>query len=270
MILESLLTQKRDKTRNPDNKRTVASALSTQMAEISRSKQCTKRTAARLAIVSVIRANLVKPGELLPSEKELTTILGISLGTVQAALRQLQDMGTIIRRRGDGTRVSALEPHGDSIWHFRFADRLDGSPLRIVDQDVWVDRITTTGIWSAYIGANAEYIRIRRLLTMQNGALAGAEMFLNTSLATGIKNIDVDELQFTNIRPYLEEKFGLVTKGTTHIVKTVDLDDETAGHFGLSSRGTHFEIHAKAFSHNQSPVYFQRIYISTADCALIF
>jgi len=260
----------RGDSQNPDRKQVLADALSAQMAETSRSKQYTKRTAARLAIVSIIRANLVKPGELLPSEVELTTILGVSLGTVQAALRQLQDMGSIVRRRGDGTRVSALEPHGDSIWHFRFASSHDGSPLRIIDQDVWVDQILTNGVWSEYIGWNAQYIRIRRLLTMQNGALAGAEMFLNCAIAEGIDQIDVAELQFTNIRPYLEEKFGLITKGTTHIVKTVDLDEETVAHFGLSSKGPHFEIHAKAFSPSQNPVYFQRIYISTNDCALIF
>jgi len=253
-----------------DNRQTVATALAAHMAETSRSTPCTKRTAARLAIASVIRANLVKPGELLPSEKELTTILGVSLGTVQAALRQLQDVGTIVRRRGDGTRVGALEPHADSVWHFRFAAKDDGSPLRIIDQDVWINKISTPGIWSEYIGEDARYIRIRRLLTLHNGALVGAEMFLNFSVAPKIDQIDVTELQFTNIRPYLEETFGLITKGTTHTVKTVDLDAETASRFGLCAHAQHYEIHARAFAQNLSPIYFQRIYIATADCALIF
>jgi len=265
-----LALKQRDNSQNPDHKQVLADALSAQMAETSRSQRCTKRTAARLAIASVIRANLVKPGELLPSEKELTLILSVSLGTVQAALRQLQDMGSIVRRRGDGTRVSALEPHGDNIWHFRFASRLDGSPLRIIDEDVWVDQISANGVWSDYIGWNSQYVRIRRLLTMQNGTLAAAEMFLNCAIAEGLDRINVAELQFTNIRPYLEEKFGLATKGTTHIVKTVDLDEKTAAHFGLESKGPYFEIHARAFSLNQNPVYFQRIYIATTDCALIF
>jgi len=261
---------KRDDNTAQDNRQTVADTLSAHMAETSRSTPCTKRTAARLAIASVIRANLVKPGELLPSEKELTTILGVSLGTVQAALRQLQDVGTIVRRRGDGTRVGALEPHGDSVWHFRFAAKDDGSPLRIIDQDIWVDKISTPGIWSVYIGEDARYIRIQRLLTLHNGALVGAEMFLNFAVAPNIEKIDVTELQFTNIRPYLEEKYGLITKGTTHTVKTVDLDAETAGKFGLHSQEQYYEIHARAFAHDQRPVYFQRIYIATADCALIF
>ncbi len=262
--------KKRADNAAPDHKQVLADALAAQMAETSRSHQCTKRTAARLAIAGIIRTNLVKPGEFLPSEKELTTILGVSLGTVQAALRQLQDLGTIVRRRGDGTRVSALEPHGDSIWHFRFASKEDNTPLRIIAQDVWVDRISTNGVWSDYIGDNAQYIRIRRVVTMHNGALAGAEMFLNCAVAKDIDQIDVAELQFTNIRPYLEEKFGLTTKGTTHLVKTVNLDKKTAAHFGLDSIGPHYEIHARAFSLNQSPVYFQRIYIAAADCALIF
>ena len=155
----------KQKTENQiSNRRDILTKeLTAQMAIITRTTRSTKRTAARIAIMNVIRSNIIKPGELLPSEKELTIILGVSLGTVQAALRGLQDIGTIVRRRGDGTRVAAGEPFGETIWHFRFVSRDDGTPLRFADQKASVDVISTHGIWSDHLGRCARYVRIRRV-----------------------------------------------------------------------------------------------------------
>ncbi len=248
----------------------LARKLAAQMDITTRTTRSTKRTAARIAIMNVICSNIVKPGDLLPSELELTKILGVSLGTVQAALRGLQDIGTIIRRRGDGTRVAAGEPFSESIWHFRFVSRDDGSPLRFIDQKTWIETISTHGIWSDHLGRCAQYIRIRRVSTMQNNVHVGAEMFLDSSATEGLERIDATELTHINIRPYLEKTFGLSTKGASHFVQTIKLNEDIARVFDLCSKGDFYEIHAKAFSHDQRPVYFQRIYVATDDCALMF
>ncbi len=259
-----------DESPAPDRRQSVADALSVQMTETSRATRCTKRTAARIAIMSIIRSGIVKPGELLPSEIELTKILGVSLGTVQAALRGLQDIGTIVRRRGDGTRVAAGEPFGKSIWHFRFVSRDDGSPLRFIDQKTWVNTISNHGTWSDHLGRCEQYIRIRRVLTLQNNVHAGAEMFLDSSAADGLENIDASELTHINIRPYLEETFGLSTLSASHYVQTTKLSEKIATVFNLSPEGVFYEVHAKTFSTSQKPIYFQRIYVATDDCALMF
>ena len=228
----------------------------------------TKRTAARLAIVAAIHSGDLQPGDTLPSERRLTEILGVSLGTVQAALRQLQEMGIVVRRRGDGSRVGSIEPLANSVWHFRFASKADGTPLRIKDEKLWIDTTAEGGDWSEFVGECPAYFRIRRRLTMQDGTRAGAEMFIKTTAAPGLDDIDPSELGMANLRPYLEETFGIVTVSATHLVKTVSLDGETAERFGLETGANFFEIHAKAFGPNRVPVYFQRIYVSADACAL--
>ncbi|MFK5977660.1 MAG: GntR family transcriptional regulator [Rhizobiaceae bacterium] len=257
-------------TQSENQQSVLAKALASQMDLTRRTTRSTKRTAARIAIMHVIRSNIVKPGELLPSEIELTKILGVSLGTVQAALRGLQDIGTIVRRRGDGTRVASSEPFGETIWHFRFVSKDTGTPLRFIDQKTWVDIVSTHGIWSNHLGQCAHYVRIRRVLTLQNNIHAGAEMFLDSSAAEGLENIDALELIHINIRPYLEKVFNLSAMSATHFVQTTELNKKTAGVFDLSSERNFYEIHAKTFSARQRPIYFQRIYVATDDCALIF
>lgn len=230
----------------------------------------TKRTAARLAIVELIRAGALVPGDVLPSEKELASILRVSLGTVQAALKQLQDSGTIVRRRGDGSRIASSEPLPTSIWHFRLVSRGHGQPLRFADQKVWVETVPERGPWCEYLGDCEHFVRIRRRMILTSGSRVGAEMYLDAAMAPGLSRIDPQELTMVNIRPYLEEMFGIVTAGATHVARTVTLEKTLALAFGLRPRGPYFEIEAKSYDRARKPVYYQRIFVSAESCALSF
>lgn len=230
----------------------------------------TKRSAARLAIVQAIRKGTLRPGDRLPPENRLGSILGISLGTVQAALRQLQQADVIIRRRGDGSRVAAGEPLARDIWHFRFAAKPGGQPLRLLTEKVWIDTLHEPGDWCDFLGKRPSYLRIRRRVRMQNQAVVGAEMFLATDLAPGIAALQPSNLGMVNIRPYLEERFGIRTASAEHAVQTTALAPATAVIFGLEPGAQMFEIHARARSATHQPVYFQRILVPTASFVLTF
>ncbi len=257
-------------TRAPDPKQTeVADALATAMREASDGPQRTKRSAARLAIAAAIRDGVLKPGDYLPPETWLTGILGVSLGTVQAALRQLQQMGAIVRRRGDGTRVASSEPLGRDIWHFRFVAKDTGQPLRIARERLWFDRVNTPGQWTEFLGGAADYVRIRRRVTLQDNTKVGAEMFLSAEAVPGLEAMDPQELDMVNIRPYLEERFGMAAADASHLVQTAKLDEVSAKAFGLTPGLEVLEIHARARTLEHAPVYFQRILVPAEKCGLL-
>lgn len=63
-------------------------------------------------LVDVLRdkiQNELKPGDLLPSERELTERYGLSRTTVRLALRELENLGLVVRRHGKGTFVASAE-----------------------------------------------------------------------------------------------------------------------------------------------------------------
>lgn len=63
--------------------------------------------AARL--VEGIRSGEHPVGTLLPSEKRLAELYGVSRATVRSALLHVEDLGLVDRRQGSGTRVTAAE-----------------------------------------------------------------------------------------------------------------------------------------------------------------
>lgn len=61
----------------------------------------------RNEVLSRIRSREWAPGELIPTEQELSVELGCARATVNRALRELADSGIVERRRKVGTRVAA-------------------------------------------------------------------------------------------------------------------------------------------------------------------
>lgn len=52
------------------------------------------------------------PGARLPSERELTTRVGVSRTALRDRLQVLESLGVIIRRQGSGTYIRPLNPAG--------------------------------------------------------------------------------------------------------------------------------------------------------------
>ncbi len=68
------------------------------------SEQITQR------ILSLIREKQLKPGDRLPPERDLSSLMGVSRATLREALSHLAMMNVIELRHGSGTFVTSLEP----------------------------------------------------------------------------------------------------------------------------------------------------------------
>jgi GntR family transcriptional regulator, transcriptional repressor for pyruvate dehydrogenase complex len=90
------------------------------------------RQSAAATVVESIKLMLsrgeLKPGERLPSQRDLSARLGISVPTVREAINSLSDMGLLEARHGSGTYVTALDPE-QLMQPVRFALSLSGQGL---------------------------------------------------------------------------------------------------------------------------------------------
>ncbi len=62
------------------------------------------------AIQSLISSGQLKPGDVLPPERELAASLGISRPSLREAIRALNTMNLVETRHGGGTFVTSLDP----------------------------------------------------------------------------------------------------------------------------------------------------------------
>jgi len=251
-------------------KRDIEAALVRNVARALSEQGRTKRSAVRLAISRAVSDGALKPGDFLPPEKRLAEILGVSLGTVQAALQQLQLRGEIVRRSGYGSRVISTDQFANSVWHFRFVDKADGQRLIFSDQHIAIDTVKGAGIWSAFLGETATCCRIMRQMQLSNGARVMAFMYLHDALAPRLKDVEPGELSAVNIRTYLQDEFDVVTARAENVVLSAKADAAVAGQLDLSVGADILELQAKAYTHDEAPVYFQRILAPADRCALAF
>ena len=225
--------------------------------ERARNPQETKRSALRLVLMSAIRDGTFKPGDRLPPEAEMAARLSLAPGTVQSALGQLQDLGLILRRRGDGTRVADAEPMGPNVWHFRFRVKATDRPLRITATRVEVLRTNDTGPWSRHLG-EGPYILIRRQMG-GDGVNVGAEMYLPASLLN-IDTLEMSELEGVNLRTHLEGILGKRAQTPETLVGAMDLSLRHAAMFDLTPEMPVFHIAARTMLNDGTPFYYQNIY----------
>lgn len=248
----------------------VEEFLASEMRRYSAPGGVTKRSAARLAIASAISNGTLAKGSLIPAEKRLASILGISLGTVQAALQQLQQSSIIIRRRGDGSRVASTEALGSETWHFRLLAKDTGAPLRVSSVDVDVEVTARRGPWLEFFAEYSEFILIRRRMMMSKSVAIGAEMILPRSLVPGLKDIPPDELKMMNIRPFLAEKHDLLITRAEHQIETAIVNDLDAKRLRLRPHMLAFVVTATAFLPTGQPGYWQRIVAPSDQCRVTF
>ncbi len=61
-------------------------------------------------LLTLIKERQLRPGDCLPSERELAKIMSVSRPSLREALRALQIMNIIENRQGSGSYITALEP----------------------------------------------------------------------------------------------------------------------------------------------------------------
>lgn len=80
-------------------------------------------------LIALVERGVLRPGDRLPSERELSEQLGVSRGTLREAVQFLQAIGLVEIRHGSGTFVRiAADPGGLREewrkWTIRHADRI--------------------------------------------------------------------------------------------------------------------------------------------------
>lgn len=212
------------------------------------------------ALFNLIERGFWRSGDRLPGERELSLVLHLSLGTVQAALRELVSARLLERRRGAGTFVADARELGSSIWHFRFRT-LDGRNLLPWASTILsIDEISEQGPWADFLGFAPSYIRIRRLNDMRDFKVY-SEMHLDGSRFRPLLDVPYDLLSQKNIRIFLHERYNAPTFRGVHRVLSTTIADTIAPLIDVAPGSHGLLIKALGFTFRDQPISYQTIVV---------
>ncbi len=175
-----------------------------------------------------------KPGELIPSEVELSQRFCVSQGTVRKAVDELSQDNLLIRRQGKGTFVAT---HNEAKAHFRF--------LRLApEQGGEVNYPESRVLDCKRMRLPADVCRLLDLRSSEPGYLITRLLSFNASPtvldeiwlpATHFKGLSRDMLTSWSgtLYGFFESKFGVCMTSASERIRAVAAEEDQARQLGV-------------------------------------
>lgn len=230
----------------------------------SRSK--TKYQVASDTLLEDIESGKLRPGDRLPSEEQLVTQLGFSLGTIQRALRDLAQQGVVQRVHGSGTYVSGARTPEDHLRHFRFRAEGDDSLLAIYFETKTLERTDAKGEWSAFLGDDKEgFVKIERLVNVNSEFDLFSELYLPMSRYAMLLDIQASELDGVSIRDLSADTFNMPTVHTEQFISCAPFPPRVSRMIDAPMAMFGMVLTIKSFGYRQTPTIWQRAFVPPSD-----
>lgn len=216
----------------------------------------------RQAIVNAIEAGDLMAGSKMPGERELSELLGLSLGTTQKALGGLTSNGFLVRKQGHGTFVGSDRRAIAGSWHFRFLSGTDDKELPVFATIQSRELVRQPGAWAPWLGADSKgYVRIERTLDVGGKFTCLSEMYLGASRFARLLRMAEKRLADNNLKSILETEFGAPTLRAEGLARVVSLSAQECVCMAVEpgTWGMQMEIVARSFGH--APISFQRVVV---------
>lgn len=221
------------------------------------------------AIIHLVREQVLPTNSQLPPDHRLTTLLGISLGTVQKALSNLASLGWVRREHGRGTFVAGPRQPLAGSWHFRFRDPKTDEVLPVFSKLLGRQMVESTLALRRELGEDpAGYLMIERLFDIGGRFACHGRLYLGAGRFGRLLDYPRAQLEDINLKEIFAEDFDSPTLSVRERVRAITLDAEIAGYLGESVGAAAMRIDILAFTTGSAPLSFQQIHIPVTTCPL--
>jgi DNA-binding GntR family transcriptional regulator len=223
----------------------------------------------RQAVVDAVLAGELPIGSKVVGERELSELLGLSLGTTQKALGALMTDGFLVRRQGHGTFVGSMRVPISGSWHFRFIAP-EGGPELPVFATIEERRLETApGPWSEALGPDGKgHVMIRRSLDIGGEFRCASRMYLPAGRFSRLLRITHKRLTDTNLKAVLATEFGAPTLHSDGLAFLCPADPQDAALIGVQPGSTVLQVHITGRSIGRIPITYQLMTVPPTRYAL--
>lgn len=207
-------------------------------------------------ILSDISTGRLRNGDRIESERKLTRIFGVSLGTVQRALEELAHRGVLAREHGRGTFVRGTGSSVDARY-IRFRDPA-GQELQVFWQILGRRKVKTTTRLAQFFGADDPLIRIDRSIDVNRQFVLVSQFFLSEANYNALTHSE-DLKDNVNLRRFLSERLALPTLRLEQLVGFERISTEVARLLKVRGDEPCFAVELRGYTVQDRPLYMQRI-----------
>ncbi|UIF87224.1 GntR family transcriptional regulator [Cupriavidus sp. UYPR2.512] len=217
----------------------------------------TKLSSVSDAIIRSIESGALREGDRLPSEGELASFHGVSVGTIQKALARLTHSGLITREQGRGTFVSGTRVAPADVRYLRFRDD-QGNELPSYVHARSVKRIKRKGPWSEFLAGDG-YVRIERVISVGGRFDLYSEFWLREEDFAQLGGLDRDALE-KNLRELIGQRLSLPTLRVDQWIRFGPAPSVAAQELGLDPEAPAFIMELRGYTLRDQPLYYQSVY----------
>jgi DNA-binding GntR family transcriptional regulator len=184
-------------------------------------------------LIGEIQSGRWSVNDLMPTEMELVDRFGVGRNTVREALRELQDLGFIKRRRGARSVLATVRPDSGFVNSVRSVDELldyakTAKATVLVSENIRVDEALGRRL---DIPAGSEWMRVGILRSREpNGpAFAYSEVYLDPRYADVVGKLESEGEIYTQI----ERLHGVVIRRVVQEIEAILADANIASRLNV-------------------------------------
>ena len=185
------------------------------------------------AIVKRLESGLLRPGDLVDSERELARIHGVSLMTARHALTALEREGTVVRRRGAGTFVAPPKIHFNKL--MSYTEQMGSRSLNACSKVLLAKIIDDEQDVNARLALSpkSKVVKIERLRHAADEPFAPETCYLSAAQFSGLVGAP---LQRESLFATLERNYNIELGYADEEVDATAADQRTAELLGVPKR----------------------------------
>lgn len=216
------------------------------------------------SLLSAIEAGTCPPGNTLPSETELASAMGVSIGTLRRAVDELAAEHILVRRQGRGTFVAT---HNTDRFLFQFfhVERHDG--LREAPEAELLSfertRCEAEPARALQLQAGDPVFQLENRLSLQDEPVVYDRITLPAALFKGLTEKRLRERVGTIYALY-QSDFGITVVRALERARAVGADRTAARVLGVASGAPVMQVRRTALGFGDRPVEYRSSVIHTA------
>lgn len=191
----------------------------------------------------------------------MTSVSGMSLGTVQKALRSLVDDGLVSRKQGMGTFVTGSDkPMNAPLLHCRFLGDDGQTPLPIYSRVLARNSRPKAGIWSTHLAA-AEPVCVERIFSINNEFSVYTHLYADAARFPAINELSLEAFNGLNFKNLFARDFHHAPVRFTESLAITSFPDRICRALKEKSPISGGVVNIAAYDRQGEALYFQDLWV---------